>query len=256
MKIPEFLREIIWSFYPPRYRQLADKHFHKSLRYMSKILLIVFLITAILFIPKLATLRGTVESELSKFQTFKLEGNVSQSSTITIPVHNPWVVVDLNNDYTLTKEFLVIDKTTIQYRFLTVKKIQRDQLKDVSSNRASVSGFFTSLILLLAPGIALVLYIRLWLKYLLLILVFGTFFFIVMELTHYRLRWKQMLSIAAHAITPVIAIEVVSSFVTTAYLLPVFRFLGVSIYAITTILFAFLMTIAVVGYHIEDNRKK
>lgn len=88
------------------------------------------------------------------------------------------------------------------------------------------------------------------------VLVFGTLFFIIMELSRRRLRWKQVLSIAAHALTAVIFIEVVSAVFTTVYLLPVFRFLGLNVYAITTGVFAALMVVGIVGYHIEDYRRR
>ena len=256
MRVPEFIKEVTWSFFPPRYRQLADKPFRKSLGYLSKVLLLAFLIAGILFVPKLFLLKDTFESELSKFESFQVSGDVRQSDKITIPKHNPWVVVDLNANLTLTKEIMVIDKETIKYRFLGIKSIPREQLKDISGNRAGVSRFLSAILLLMLPGIALLLYIRTWLKYFLLIIVAGTLFFIIMELSRFRLTWKQMLNIAAHALTAVIFIEVISAAITTVYLLPILRFLGVSIYAITTAIFAFMIIVGIVGYNIEEHRRR
>jgi hypothetical protein len=256
MKVPEFIKEVIWAFFPPRYKQLADKPFRKSLGYMSKVLLIAFILAGLLYVPKLFLMKDIMEEEFSKFSAFKLDGEVVQTDKITVPRHNPWLVIDLNNNLTLTKEIFVIDKNNIQYRFLNTNSIPREQLKDFSANKARVAGFLTVILIMLLPGIAILLYIRMWLKYLLFIFVFGTFFFIVMELSKMRLKWKQMMNIAAHALTGIIFVEVISAVFTTAYLIPVFRFLGVSIYAITTIIFAFLMVVGVIGYHIEDRRRR
>lgn len=256
MRVPDFIKEVVWSFYPPRYRQIADKSFLKSLSYMSKVLIIAFLIAGILFAPKLFLLKDNIESELSKFEGFSVSGNVTQSSPIVIPRHNPWVVVDLNSNLNLSKEIFVIDKDSFKYRFISPRSIPRDQLKNLSSNRPAVSGFLTALLVMLLPGIVLLLYIRMWIKYFLFILVFGTLFFIIMELSKFRLHWKQMLNIASHSLTAVIFIEVVSSAVTTVYLLPVMRFLGLNIYAVTVILLAGLMVVGIVGYHIEDFRRR
>lgn len=256
MKFPEFLKEIVWSFFPPRYRQLADKPFRKSIGYMSKVLLIAFVLAGLLYVPKPFFMKDVMEEEFSKFSTFKLDGEVVQSDKITVPRHNPWLVVDLNNNLTLTKEIFVIDRNDVHYRFINTNSIPREQLKDFSANRVRVAGFLTVVLIMLLPGIALLLYIRTWLKYLLLIFAFGTLFFIIMELSKFRLKWKQMLNIASHAITIVIFIEVISAALTTAYLIPVLRFLGVNIYAITTIIFAFLMVVGIIGYHIEDRRRK
>jgi hypothetical protein len=256
MKVPEFIKEVIWAFFPPRYKQLADKPFRKSLGYMSKVLLIAFILAGLLYVPKLFLMKDIMEEEFAKFSSFKLYGEVVQTDKITVPRHNPWLVIDLNNNLTLTKEIFVIDKNNIQYRFLNTNSIPREQLKDFSANKARVAGFLTVILIMLLPGISILLYIRMWLKYLLFIFVFGTFFFIVMELSKMRLKWKQMMNIAAHALTGIIFVEVISAVFTTAYLIPVFRFLGVSIYAITTIIFAFLMVVGVIGYHIEDRRRR
>lgn len=256
MRVPDFIKEVVWSFYPPRYHQLADRSFWGSLGYMSKVLFIAFVISGILFLPKLFLLKDSIESELSKFEVFGISGNVTQSSPIAVPQHNPWVVVDLNSNLNLSKEIFVIDKETVKYRFISPKSIPREQLKNPGTNRAGVSRFLTALIIMLLPGIALLLYVRMWLKYFLYVLVFGTLFFIIMELSRRRLRWKQMLNIACHALTPVVFIEVVSAVVSTIYLLPVLRFLGLNIYAVTTGLMAAMMVVGIVGYHIEDYRRR
>jgi hypothetical protein len=256
MQMPDFIKEVVWSVYPPRYRQLADKPFRKSLGYISRILLIAFLLAGLVFVPKLFLLKDNIESELSKFETFKISGDVKQTDRVSIPKTNPWVVVDLNSNVTLAKELFVVDSKTVQYRFLNIKSIPREQLTNVAEYKAPASRFFTSVLLLMLPGIALILYIRMWLKYFLLVFVAGIVFFIIMELSKFRLKWVQMMNIAAHALTIVILIEVVSAPFTTVYLLPVLRFLGVNIYAITTALFAILMVAGIAGYHIGDYRRK
>ena len=256
MRIPEFVKEVVWSFYPPRYHQLAEKPFTKSLYFMSKVLLVAFILAGILFVPRLFLLKDNIESELSKFDVLSLSGNVSQTAPVAIPRHNPWVVVDLNANLTMTKEIFVIDKDTVKYRFISPKSIPRAQLEDWSANKPRVSGFLSALLIMMLPGIAILLYIRMWLKYFVMVLVFGTFFFIIMELSRYRLRWKQVLNIAAHALTAVILVEVVSASITTVFLIPVMRFLGLNVYAVTTVAFAVLIVMGIVGYYIEDYRRK
>lgn len=220
---------------------------------MSKILLVAMLLSGILFIPKLVMLHGTIASELAKFDTFKLSGNVTQTAPVMIPNNNPWVVIDLNSNLTLTKEIFVIDKDSVKYRLFGIQKIPREDFKEPSAHRPQVSAFLASVLLMMLPGIALLFYIRTWLKYFFIILIMGTFFFVVMELSKLRLRWVQMLNIAAHALTLVILVEVISAPITTTYLVPIMRFLGVSIYAVTTVLGAVLMVVGIVGYHIEEH---
>ena len=106
------------------------------------------------------------------------------------------------------------------------------------------------------PGIVLLLYLRMWLKYFLLIILAGTLFFIIMELTKWRLRWKQMLNIATHALTLVIIIELIFAVFAAGLLLPILPFLGVNIYAITTGLYMALIVFGIVGYHTGAKSKR
>lgn len=250
MKIPRFIKEFIWSFYLPRYKQLSEKRFRNSLKYMGTVLLIAFLISGVLHLPKVMLLKDTIESELSKFDTFTLSGNVTQTSALSIPTRNPVIAVDLNEEVKINKEFFVIDKDSVKYRVFTVKEIPREQLKEISNYKTQVSTFFGLVLLLMLPGIALLLYVRLWLKYFLLVLLMGTFFFIVLDLTRWKLRWKQMLNLAAHAITPIILLEVIAAFATTIFLVPFMKFVGVNIYLVSLAIYTGLMIFGIVGVHV------
>ena len=150
---------------------------------------------------------------------------------------------------------LVIDKETIQFRFFNIKKFSQEELKNAENNPQQLSELVSTLVLLLVPGVALFTFIRTWLKYLLLSLAIGTFFFLITDLTRYRMKWKEMMSVSLHAITPMIFLEVVSSSISSEYLIPLFPFLGVKVYAITTLLFTAMMVLAVIGCRIEDSRK-
>lgn len=256
MQLPEFIKEVIWSLYPPRYHELSDQKFRKSLKYMSKILLIAFLLAGLLYIPKLFFMKGGIQDELGKFSQFSFSGTVTQTEPVSIPHHKPFVVMDMNSNLTLTQEIFVIDKDNIQYRWFGVKRVPLNDFKDISGHKAEVSGFLAALITMLLPGIAILLYIRAWLKYFFLVLIIGTLLFIIFELTRFRMRWKQMLNIGMHALTLVILIETVSAPISAAYLLPVKRFIGVNIYAVTTLLLAALMIFGIVGAQVVEKLKQ
>lgn len=258
MKLPQFLKEVIYAFHPLKYKQFSQKPVYKSLIFTTKVLLIAFLLAGILFLPKIFLLKSTIENELTKFGDLRFSAKVEQNSEFTVPKNNPWVRVDMNNNLTLKDELFVIDKDTVQYRFLSPVKLERNQLKEASLYRPEASKFISTLIILLIPGVALLLFIRLWLKYFLLILAVGTLFFLITDLTRYKMKWRNMISSASHAITPVILLEVASSAITTMYLFPIpnFRFLGLKMYGVTLIIFAIMMIFAVLACRIEDYREK
>jgi len=257
MQIPQFIKEVIWSFYPPRYRQLADKPVYKSFGFMSKMLIIVFLLAGLVFVPKLFMLSSSIQDQLGVFDELKLTPKVTQRAEFAVPTSKPWIRIDFNNNLTLKDEMLVIDHDTLQYRLLSPKKIPQAQLREPAAYRTETDSFFTLVIVLMIPGVALLLFVRAWLKYALLIFLFGTFFFIITDLTRYKMKWRQMISVAAHAITPILVVEVIASAITTFFLfeIPKIRFLGLKLFAITLILYAVMMILAVLGCRVEDYRK-
>lgn len=255
MKIPPFVREVVWSCYPPRYKELSEKSFRDSLKYMSKVLFVAFLLAGILFLPQMFTLKGDIEEGFSKFSSFTIQDNITQTAPILIPEAHPLIMVDLNSNLTLSEELFVIDKETVHYRFINKGSIPIDLLKSPGQSTSRVAGFATIVMLMLLPGIALFLYIRMWLKYFLVLLVMGTFMFVVMELTKFKLKWKQMLNIAAHAMTLIIFIEVISAALYTKFLIPIIPFLGVKIYAISLLALAVLMVLGIVGTKIKGKKR-
>jgi len=255
MRVPEFIKEVVWSLYPPRYRQIADKSFFHSIKYMTKILFFAFIVASIFFIPSALLLPESVESGLSKFGEFSFSASINQSDKVSIPSRNPWVVVDLNNNVSLSKEFFVVDESSVQYRLLKVNNVPREQFRDIIKDKNMMSSFIGTVLLLMLPGIALLLFIRMWIKYFVLILVAGTFFFLICELSKFRLKWKQMLNVVAYALTPIIFLEVISAGISTKYLIPVLRFLGINVYLISLLILSVVVIMGVIGYHIEARKK-
>ncbi|RMD58536.1 DUF1189 domain-containing protein [Candidatus Woesearchaeota archaeon] len=256
MRVPEFLKEVIRSFYAPSYKHLARRPFLQSLKYMSKTLLIAVAISSLFFIPQILLIGGSIERQLSNFESLTLSANASQASALIVPSRNPWIIVDLANNRTLSEELLVIDANKVQYRMFKIKEIPRAQFKNPTEHSKNIASVVRNLAILLAPGIALLIYIRLWLKYLLMIIAMGTLFFILLDLTRYKHKYKEMLSIAAHAITPVIFIELISAPLTAIHLLPVGKFLGLNIYLTSIILFAGMMIYGIVGSFLPGKEKQ
>lgn len=256
MKISPFLKEVIWSLYPPRYKELSEKRFSESVKHMAKVLAILCLLASLLFVPTIINLKDDIESGFKKFTAFSLAPSISQSDEVTIPQDHPWIRVNLNTNLTLKEELFVVDQSTVQYRLLGIKSIEQKTLLDPATNVAQVSGFASTILTMLLPGIGFFLYVRMLLKYFLLVVLMGTLAFIVLELTKFKLKYKEALNIAAFAITPILALEVLPAPINTDFLLPVFRFVGIDVFAIPIFLFIGMMVFGIVGYHIGSKRKK
>lgn len=258
MQIPQFIKEVIWCFYPPRYKQLSEKSFSSSVWFMTRMLVIAFLIAGLFFLPQLISMKGELENGLSQFSALSIQPALAQSAPFAFPSKDPWVKVDLNSNLSLSKELIAIDQSSIQYRFINVRNITQLELFQPLEHKATVAGFLTKLFILFLPGVALFLFVRFWFKYFLMTLIMGTLFFIIMELSQYRLRYKQMLSIAAHAVAPIMILEVVSAAIYSQYLLPLptIKFAGLYIYAVSFIIMAIIMVAGIVGCKVKEYSEK
>lgn len=258
MQIPQFVKEVIWCFYPPRYKQLSEKKFSSSLWFMTRMLFIAFIVSSLFFLPKLISMKGEIEDGLSQFSALSVQPALAQSSPFSFPESNPWVVVDLNSNLSLSKELVVIDQTAVHYRFFNIANVSQETLFSPIEHKATVAGFLTKLFVLFLPGVALFLFVRFWFKYFLMTLIMGTLFFIIMELSQYRLRYKQMLSIAAHAVAPIMILEVVSAAIYSSYLLPLptIKFAGLYIYAVSFIIMSIIMAAGIVGCKVKEYSEK
>ncbi len=242
----QFFKEALSCFYPPRYKILCTKKVRSSLKFMSIILLLTFLIAGVLYLPKLFTLKSSIEDQLDNFVLFNIQANFTTSAPIKIPFSRPLFIIDSEESHNISNELFIVSKDSIKYRFFGKKSLPLSDFKDVKVNKKRVSAFFSILFILLLPSIFIILYIKFWIKYFLLIYLMSFILFILFELTHWRLKFKQILNVACHTAIIMIVIELVSVPFGTAYLLPLIKFLGIKIYAITLVLFAFFTVAGVI----------
>jgi len=255
--VSQFIKEVAYSFHPLRYQYLSDKKYRSSLFFMSRIIMIAIILAAVLAVPKLFAFKSGIQDELGKFTSFTISGNVSASAPVNIPSTNPVTVIDLATNNTIGDETFLITKDKIHYRFFGLKSIDIDNLKDVTANQAAVSGFLTVLLLLFLPAFGLLLFLSLFIKYFILTLLASLAFFVLLELTHFRLKFKQMLSVTCHAATIGILLEVLSMPFSTSYLIPTIKFLGTYVYLIPLAVFlAYTLVVIILTYYDKKPKKR
>lgn len=249
-----FIKEVIWSFYPPRYKQLCNKKFFSSLKFMSVVLLVSFLLAGILFFPKLFTIKAVIENEIDKFAVFNVQADVSTTAPITLPTNKPLLVIDTVSDRNISKEVFVITNDSLKYRLIGKNSVPLSGFKNIKESKRIVSGFLTVLFVLLLPAVFILFYFKFWLKYFLLVFFVSVILFILFELTRWRLKFKQVLNIACHTAVVMVVLEVVSAPINTGYLLPFLKFLGINIYAVTLALFCIFSIAGIVFVNIKKKK--
>lgn len=241
----KFIKEVLACFYPPKYKKLKNTGFWKSYSFLLKVLFLTFLISSVLLIPKFSSLRSDIVDDLSKINILNISGKIDISEPILIPSKDPLMTIDIQNKRSMKKEILLINKEEFQFRFFGKRKIDLDKLKNPAENKQEVGTFAACLILLLAPGFALIIFFKIAVKYLLIIFLLGSILFFLMDLTNRRLKYKKALSITAHAGIPIMIIETISAVINPTWMLPFMRFIGLNIYAIPLLAWIVYSTICI-----------
>lgn len=252
----DLIKEVAYCFYPPKYKQLKNKGFWKSYNLLLKTLFISFLIAAIILVPYVSGLRNEIIEDVSKITIQNISGTVDTTGTIQIPSKNPLITIDLNEDKTIQKEMFVIDQDEFQFKFFGKRKIDLEKFKNPGENKEEIGTFLSSMLIMLAPGFAFIIFIKAAIKYLLITLLFSLLVFFIMDLTEYRAKLKQVITITTYAGAPIVLIEIIMSLINPQALLPFLRFLGLNLYAVTMVAWFFYAIGCVIATNLKEAKKE
>ncbi len=252
----QFFKEVWQTFLPSTWPELSKRPLGKSIGYFSKVLVLAFVIMFLLAIPSLIKLPGVISEQLGKFEALQLDGNFTMTSPIKMPKSESIIIFDTSGAYTeLTTQRVLITEKTIFYRpFFKTYELDTSELKDLKQNRNQVKNFLSVLVFFLLPSIVFYTYLAIWLKYFLIITLLSLVLFLLLDLTHWRRRWKELFVIACYvSLIPVIA-EVVVSSINANLLIPVFNLFGlITLYLVPIVILAILAIGAAVSIYYEKK---
>jgi len=257
MLFEKFSREIFHAFNPKKFHELAEKPFWDSVKFMTKILVIAYIIMAILMIPKLVNLKDNIHSELSKFDTFSLKGEVTQSSQIKIPEKEPLIIIDASGDEIIPgKEKITVTRNSLFYKFFTRKEVPLNQIKEMSQNKSVVSKLFLYIMAFIFPSIVFFSFAGIWIKYFLFAIFIGTLVFLMADLTRFSQSWKTCFKSVFYASPIIILVEAVSSALYPGWMIALFSFWGLHLYLIPLVAWLVLSLIFVSCLHFYKLKKQ
>ena len=261
MKLPNFLKDIIYSFNPKYLDKTTNKSFRHAVGYFTMLLAVAFVIMMLLYVPQVGLLPGFVSEQISKFDALNISGTVSMNAAIHIPEDKPLLTIDMTGEEIKAKsQRVVITKDYLLYNILQgPKKVNTKEVLDPTQHKPIVSQLMALIIIFILPSIVFYSFIALWLKYFLMVLAAGTLVFLLSELTHYRKKWTKTVKLACFAVGPVIAIEVISIPINTDWLIPIFRIAGIPVYVVGIVALLILTSTTVVLTHYfkaKDGKNK
>ncbi|MBW2986015.1 DUF1189 family protein [Candidatus Woesearchaeota archaeon] len=259
MKIPSFLKDIVYSFNPKYLDKTTNKSFGHAVGYFTMILAFAFVIMMLLYVPQIGLLPGFVSEQISKFDALNVSGTVSMNTAIHIPEDKPLLTIDMTGEEVKAKsQRLVVTKDYLLYNVLQgQKKVNTKEVLDPTQHKPIVSQLMALVIIFILPSIVFYSFIALWLKYFLMVMAAGTLIFLLSELTHYRKKWAKTVKLTCFAAGPIIAIEVISIPINTDWLVPIFRVAGIPVYVVGIVALLVLTGTAVVLTHyFKDGKSK
>ncbi len=173
MKFKERLLIFLKSFNPDAHGDLAAKlSLWDAVKQFFFVFLLLFTVMLLLFIPAAFLDVSKLQSAISSFESFQLDGNVTASAPFVL-VDSPKVGVDLSANASLRDEKVLFTSAGVEWKqwyFFGHARQPWDSLRDVTGMS---SGAIAAAFLFLAPSMAFWLGVVLLLKYLFIVFVFG-----------------------------------------------------------------------------------
>lgn len=238
-------RKMVYAHLPFTYKHLSHEKVGHTVAYILAVVALALLLTVASFVPAVWNIQEYIDYQASKFDSFKLNGQVVQSDPIYMPENDPQVVIDASGKEPYGGETL---KLTADYLYFHLsnkpKRIKVSNLLNPKEHEKEFTAFLFAVVLFALPSILFYLYLFLLLKYLLIIVVSALVLFSVVRIILLiKISLLRTFNIAAYAATPMILIEVISTPFNPKYLFPVFKYGGLTLYATTTLIFLiFLIT--------------
>jgi len=254
-----FWKDLGQGFMWSRWRELSERSFGSGLGFLSRVLVLAFVLILLLAIPKFVKMPGEISGQLAKFDTLQFSANLTMSSPIKFPSSDPVAILDTSGAYTeLTSERLLINRDKIQYKpFFKVREVKTAELKDLKNNREKVRMFLATLVFFILPAVLFWAFIAVWLKYFVMIFMLSIVLFVLLDLTHWRRTWKELFVICCYVSTLPLLAEVIVGAFNARWLIPVLSVFDiVTLYLLPAVVLSVLAIGAALCVHYNVQEEK
>ncbi|MBT3406759.1 DUF1189 family protein [Candidatus Woesearchaeota archaeon] len=208
--IEQFIRTVARSFNPRSYKDLSVAIVGNSVKHFFTLLLWVFVISLILFIPALFGLSEYVEGKLDNFDSIGVDFHFSSAEPVVFGEKEALVTFGEGNE-SEADGLLVFDGTNFMYdKLFGYKKISMSLFNDFKANKSEVSSFVSKVLLLMSPLLALLAFVYFSLKYLIFVLLGTVIILVLSRLFRFEINFNELFNIGIYALTPMILLELLT----------------------------------------------
>ncbi|MBS3128401.1 DUF1189 family protein [Candidatus Woesearchaeota archaeon] len=256
MGMRDFLRDIPYSLNGKHYGEIAERPMSSGVFYILGLVVLAFFIMCIFGIPSVINFGNYIEDQMSKIDKIQIDGRILMYDAIKIPEEDPYFVIDATNNSKKAESRKILITQEYFYWKPVVGEPKKVKMADWFRNKESrnvIASFIFLISLLVLPGFLFWLLVLLFLKYLLIVTLFAGIFFIVLDLTRYKISFKKMFNICAYAATLLIFIEVIFIPLGTDLLIPLFSIFWVQFYLVTLAIYLSLVILALIFAEYEGE---
>ncbi len=209
-----FFKTIYRSCLPSQYPELSKRDLTKGMQFFTSVLLLIFLISFVLLLPKLFAMPNNIGHHMSKFDTLSLNINASMNDPILIPENNPRLIIDTTGQYTGlgNEKFLITGENLFFKSAIGKRYYDFSEYKDFTEDTEKTSDFLYLLFLLMLPGFVIASYFFMLIKILLVILAFSAILYIIIYVAKHRADYISILKAGLYSSILLMVLEMINLF--------------------------------------------
>jgi len=224
-----FLAVLVRTLSPLSYKKLAHNNWMEGFRYFFHILLFSFVLFIILTIPHLVGFYDQLRAETDNLNNFSLAPQLDVNQVIEFEDFGIVVANDKNYDGELLlitsnsiswpdKKCLLIEPICMFYEDPEILDFSR--AKEIVEDRDKFTKVAFGFILLMLPGIFIALFAYLFIKYLVMLLIFFVLGYIWSTAIRLEIHVRQIVLIAIYSLSLSIVVQTVFGFYYDTYYIP------------------------------------
>ncbi|MBI4451634.1 DUF1189 family protein [Candidatus Woesearchaeota archaeon] len=247
-KLAEFLKEAGGSLNPQRYKQFVNRGIRHSIRYFFAALLLSFVLMSLAGLPKMVTLPGYVQERFEVFTALSLGGNVTMKEPLRIPEEDPQFIIDTTGQTTeLGRAKILVTKDVLSYKLEKPRSIRMETFSNFLQNKAFLSYVISAIVLLVLPGLLITMSIVFALKYFAFSTLAALVVFVLLDLTKFKMLYRDAFKIMIYAATPMMLLEVTLVPYVAGYLLPLGHMAGITFQLVPILLYLLFIVLGVLA---------
>lgn len=253
-----FFDELFKSLNPIKYSILSQRRPSSGVKFMAKLLFLTFILMLLLYIPKISSWQDDLSNQIKSLNFKEVSGNWSTSTPIAIPEKEPFIILDTTGKHSkINEENLLITEDYIHYKILgNVQKIKLEDFKEIDKIKREVGALIFLLALIFVPYFALLTYLLFFLKYLLIAGILSFVTWTLTDLTHVKLKLKQVLNAALYATVFFIPVEILSIPFSINWLMKSVEILRIKFFFLSTAIYIGIFLFIILYLMVDYKRYK